>query len=114
MIWGGLARWWAEEERLAICDPFQDLFVNLLELESLPPPKEGTILEHVEGVRVEGPVGSLSWAVGSAGDFDKTVVEGKVVPEGVLPSLRVFPEKMIKEGKDEYQPVEIETAIKKF
>lgn len=39
---------------------------------------------------MEGPVGPFPGPVGATRDFDETVVEGEVVPEGVLPALSVL------------------------
>lgn len=38
---------------------------------------------------MQGPVGALSGPVGPPRDLDEAVVEGEVVPQRVLPSLRV-------------------------
>jgi hypothetical protein len=38
---------------------------------------------------MQGPVGSLSRAVGPPRDLDEAIVEGGVVPQRVLPALRV-------------------------
>lgn len=69
----------------------EHVFVELGELEALPSAEEGAVLEHVEGGRVEGPVGALPGAVGAPWDLDEAVVEGEVVPQGVLPALGVAP-----------------------
>lgn len=70
---------------------FEELFVNLLELEAFATAEEGTVFEHGEGVGVQRPVGALARSVGATRDFDEAVVEGEVVAEGVLPALCVFP-----------------------
>ena len=60
------------------------------ELEPLPPPEEGSVLEHGDCLRVEGPVGPLPGPVGPPGDLDEAVVEGEVVTKRVLPPLGVL------------------------
>lgn len=49
------------------------------------------VLEHVAGVRMQRPIGALAWLVRGAGHFDKAVVEGERVADGVLPALLVLP-----------------------
>ena len=46
-----------------------------VELEPLPAPEEGAVLEHGDGLGVEGPVGALARPGGVAGHLDETVVE---------------------------------------
>lgn len=55
----------------------------------LPPPQKATVLEHVEGGRVQRPKGPLSGPVRPPGDLYEAVVEGEVVSKGVLPALGV-------------------------
>lgn len=69
----------------------QDFLVALEQFEPLPSPQQAPVDEHVEGGRMQGPVGPLSGPVGLSGDLDEAVVEGQVVPERILPPLRVFP-----------------------
>ena len=38
---------------------------------------------------MQSPVSALSGTVGPPRDFDEAVVEGEVVPQRVLPSLRI-------------------------
>lgn len=64
---------------------------RLGELEPLPPPQEGSVLEHVECGGMEGPVGTLPRPVRPPRDLHEAVVEGEVVPEGILPALGVPP-----------------------
>lgn len=51
------------------------------------PPPEGAFLEHVLGGGFDGPVVPLAGASQALGQFDEALVEGEVVPDGVLPSL---------------------------
>ena len=60
-------------------------------LEPLPSPEEAPVLEHIPAQGVQGPVGALARPVGPARDLDKTVVEGQIVTQRVLPTLRVLP-----------------------
>jgi len=68
----------------------QQVFISLVQLETLPAPEEGSIFEHVDGVRVQGPVGSFSGSIWTPRHFEETVVERQVVTEGILPALRVL------------------------
>ena len=70
---------------------FQSIFFVCVKLEPLPPPQQGAVLEHGDGLGVEGPVGPLAGSVRSPGDLDEAVVEAEVVSQGVLPSLSVLP-----------------------
>ena len=63
----------------------QGLLLLLLQPEPLPPPEQGTVLEHGDGLGVEGPVGSLARSGGVPGDLDEAVVEAQVVSQRVLP-----------------------------
>jgi hypothetical protein len=66
------------------------LFVDVLgKLEAFSPSKKTAVFEHVESRRVQRPEGALPGPVRPSGDLDEAVVEGEVVAEGVLPSLRV-------------------------
>ena len=67
----------------------QGLLLLLLQAEPLPPPQQGSVLEHGDGLGVEGPVGALAGTGGVAGDLDEAVVEAEVVAKGVLPAGRV-------------------------
>lgn len=58
--------------------------------ESFPPPQKTSIFEHVSALRMKRPVASLAGPVWSPRQFDEAVVEAEVVPQTVLPSLRVF------------------------
>lgn len=63
------------------------LFIGL---EALLSPEIATVFEHVAAVGVQCPVATFAGSVGRARHFDETVVEGKTVPNGVLPSLLVL------------------------
>jgi len=58
----------------------QQILVVLVQLEALPPPQKTPVLEHIEGLRMEGPVGSFSGSVRPTGHLYKAVVEAEVVP----------------------------------
>ena len=60
-------------------------FICLLPLEALPPAQEAPVVEHVRGVRVQGPVVAFSRITWLSWDFDEAVVQGKIVADGVLP-----------------------------
>ena len=62
-----------------------------MQLEPLAPPEQRAVLEHVEGLRVQRPVGALAGPVRAARHLHEAVVEGEVVPQRVLPALRVAP-----------------------
>ena len=68
----------------------QGVFITRPELESLAPSQERAVLEHGNGLGMQGPVGTLAGPVGAPGDLDEAVVEAEVVPQGVLPSLGVL------------------------
>jgi len=65
------------------------VFVGLDQLEPFAASQQRTVLEHIQGSRVQGPVRALARSVRHPRDFHKTVVERQVVPERVLPPLRV-------------------------
>lgn len=52
--------------------------------------QETSILEHVPTAGVQSPETALTWLVWASRDFNKAVVEGQVVAQGVLPPLSVF------------------------
>lgn len=58
-------------------------------------PPKGTLLEHELAAWIDSPVVALSWPSESFGEFDKALIQGKVVPDRVLPALIGSP----KEGK---------------
>lgn len=64
---------------------FSQDFVRLLPLEALPPAQEAPVVEHVRGIRVQGPVVAFSRVTGLSWDFDEAVVQGEIVADGVLP-----------------------------
>ncbi len=66
-------------------------FVVGPKLEPLPPSQEGPVLEHGDCLGVQRPVGTLARPVRPPGDLDEAVVEAEVVPQRVLPPLRVAP-----------------------
>ena len=70
---------------------FQSVLLICVKLEPLPASKEGSILKHGDGLGVERPVGALARPGGMPGHLDEAVVEAEVVPQGVLPALRVVP-----------------------
>lgn len=70
---------------------FQQVFIGLVQLETLAAAEEGAVLEHVDGVRMEGPVGPFARSVRPSGHFEETVVEGQVVSQRILPPLSVLP-----------------------
>lgn len=53
--------------------------------EPLAAPQERSVLEHVQGVGVQGPVSALARLVRSPGNLHETVVERQVVSQRVLP-----------------------------
>ena len=53
--------------------------------ESISPPKEASIAEHVSAGRVQGPVVTLASRADLPGDLDEAVIQTEVVPDGVLP-----------------------------
>lgn len=59
--------------------------VRLDSLEALPPPQEAAVVKHVLRGRVQGPVVAFARVAWLPWDFDKAVVEGQVVSDGVLP-----------------------------
>jgi len=59
--------------------------LGVVPLEALPPPEKAAVVEHVLGGRVQGPVVALAGVPWLPGDLDEAVVEGQVVPDGVLP-----------------------------
>lgn len=69
----------------------QALLVAIMQLEALAAAQQATVLEHVEGLRVQRPVGSLSGTVRTAWNFNEAIVEAQVVPQRVLPALGVVP-----------------------
>ena len=60
-------------------------------LEAPPAPQEAAVLEHVVGVRVQGPVAALARFLVVAGHLDEALVEREVVADAVLPALLVLP-----------------------
>lgn len=59
--------------------------VLVVSLESLPSPKEAAVVEHILRGRVKGPVVTFARVPRLPRDLNETVVEGEVVPDGVLP-----------------------------
>lgn len=57
----------------------------MVSLEALPSPKEAAVVEHILRGRVKGPVVTFSRVPRLPRDLDETVIEGQVVPDGVLP-----------------------------
>lgn len=87
-----MARW--ESVRfhvLHLGQSFGDLLFDLGQLEPLASSEETPILEHVVALRMKGPEASLARPVGPTRNLYKTVIERKIVPQRVLPPLRVFP-----------------------
>lgn len=66
-------------------------FVRLLPLEALPPAQEAPVVEHVRGVRVQGPIVAFSRIPGLSWDFHEAVVEGEIVADRVLPRGELLP-----------------------
>ena len=60
-----------------------------LQPEALPAAQQGTVLEHGNGLGVEGPVGALARHVVAPRHLNETIVETQVVSQRVLPSLGV-------------------------
>ena len=65
--------------------------LGLVSLEALPSPQEAAVVEHVLGSRVQGPVVAFARVPRLPRDLDETVVEGEVVPDGVLPRGELVP-----------------------
>ena len=61
---------------------------SILLLEAFPPPQERSVVEHVVAVRVEAPVAPLARLLVVPGHLHEALVEGEVVPDGVLPTLQ--------------------------
>lgn len=59
--------------------------LGVVSLEALPSPEEAAVVEHVLGGRVQGPVVTFARVPRLPRDLNETVVEGEVVPDGVLP-----------------------------
>lgn len=53
------------------------------------PSEQTPVLEHVQGVRMQGPIGPFARPVWSSGYFHETVIKGQIMSQGVLPPLRV-------------------------
>lgn len=66
-------------------------FIILMPLETFPSAQKAPVVEHVCGIRVQGPVVALPGVSGLPWDFHKAVVQGKVVADGVLPRGEFFP-----------------------
>ena len=64
--------------------------VSAQHLEALSAPQEAAVLEHVAAVGMQCPEAALAGLVGPPRDLDEAVVEGEVVSEAVLPTLRVL------------------------
>ena len=75
--------------RHVLLQPLFFLLQHVLLLEPPPPPQEAPVFEHVIRVRVQGPIAALSGFLIVAGHLDKTLVEGQIVPDAVLPALLV-------------------------
>ena len=69
---------------------FKGFLLWLRYFEPLATSEERAILEHVHCRRVEGPVGPLARPVRPPRDLDEAVVEGEVVSQRILPTLRVL------------------------
>lgn len=70
---------------------FQEILVGFVQLETLSATQQRSVLEHVNGVGVEGPVGAFARAIGTTWHFEETVVERQIVTERILPTLGVLP-----------------------
>lgn len=57
----------------------------VVSLKALPPPKEAAVVEHVLRGGIKGPVVTFARVPRLPRDLDEAVVEGQVVPDGVLP-----------------------------
>lgn len=66
-------------------------YVRRRSLVALPPPQEAPVVEHVFSQRVQRPVVSFSRISRLAGDLNEAVVQGEVVPDGVLPRWELLP-----------------------
>lgn len=58
--------------------------------EPFAPSQETSILKHVPAAGVQSPETALTWLIWAPGDFNKTIVEGQIVSQRVLPPLSVF------------------------
>jgi len=61
-----------------------------LHLEALATPQKAAVVEHVAAGWVQRPVAALTGPIGSPGQLDEAVVEGKIVTQRVLPALCVL------------------------
>ena len=61
---------------------------GVLLFEPFPPPEKGSIIEHIVAVWIQGPVAALPRLFVIAGHFHKTLVQRKVVADGILPALQ--------------------------
>ena len=61
---------------------------SILLLETFSPPEEGPVVEHVVAVGVEAPVAALARLLVVPGHLHEALVEGEVVSDGVLPTLK--------------------------
>lgn len=59
--------------------------------EAFATPQKAAVLEHAEGLRMQGPVRSFAGFVGMTRNLDEAIVEAEIMSQGVLPALRVDP-----------------------
>ena len=53
--------------------------ISVFEFETFSPSQQRPVLEHGDGLRVEGPVGALAGPVGPPWDLDEAIVEAEIV-----------------------------------
>lgn len=75
--------------RHVLLQPLLFLLQRVLLLEPPPPPQEAPILEHVVGVRVQGPVAAFAGLLIIAGHLDKTLIQRQIMSNAVLPALLI-------------------------
>ena len=52
--------------------------------------QEASIVKHVFGQRIQGPVVAFSRIAGLSGNLDEAVIETEIMPDGVLPGGEFF------------------------
>lgn len=76
---------------------------EVVSFKSFPPPQKTSVLKHVRRIGIQSPVIPFTWVTRFPWHFYETVVERKIVSDGVLPSwefLSVVREAMADEVTD--------------